>query len=79
EVPSVKLHYFLEIGASEERMISLLNLGLSREAAKELHDKIPKGIEIKSVKDLEKILNEFGQSSLHAIMIKEIKHLISRN
>lgn len=78
EIPSVKLHYFLEAGASEERMMSLLNLGLSRETAKELHDKIPKGIEITSIRHLENILNDFSQNSIHAIMIKEIRHLISR-
>lgn len=78
DVPSVKLHYFLEIGASEERMMSLLNLGLSREAAKELHDKLPRGVDITSISDLERVLKNFGHSSLHAIMVKEIKHLISR-
>lgn len=78
EVPSVKLHYFLEIGASEERMMSLLNLGLSREAAKELHDKLPRGVSITSISDLENVLENFSQNSLHAIMIKEIRHLISR-
>lgn len=79
EVPSVKLHYFLEIGACDERMMSLINLGLSRETAKELHDKLPQSMNINSVKDLESILNSPRQSSIHAVMIKEIKHLVSRS
>ncbi|WP_027711214.1 DEAD/DEAH box helicase [Dickeya chrysanthemi] len=79
DISSVKLHYYLEIGASDERMMSLLNLGLSRETAKELHDNLPKNMHITSIKDLEFILDPSRQSSIHTIMIKEIQHLINRS
>lgn len=77
DVQSVKLHYYLEIGASDERMMALLNLGLSRETAKELHDKLPKNSAIVSISDLAKIMHSINLDSLHAVIKKEIANLLS--
>ncbi|MIG41088.1 hypothetical protein AHW95_24455, partial [Salmonella enterica subsp. enterica] len=79
DIQSVKLHYYLEIGASDERMMALLNLGLSRETAKELHDKLPKSSTIESIGDLEKAIHTANIDSLHAIIKKEITNLLSRD
>lgn len=75
--PSVKLHAYLELGACEERMINLINFGLSREAAKEIEDSISKNIEIKKINDLVVLLDRGLLSNLHPITQKEIRFLLS--
>ncbi|EPX8935582.1 DEAD/DEAH box helicase [Morganella morganii] len=79
DVQSVKLHYFLEIGASDERMMDLLNLGLSREASKEIDDKVPSGVPIKNLADLIRLLNSESISRIHIVIKKEIEHLVNRS
>lgn len=74
---NVKLHSFLEIGACDERMINLINTGLSREAAKELHDTLPITVTINSAKDLMRIVNAGGLLNIHPITKKEIDRLFS--
>ncbi|MEB6540248.1 DEAD/DEAH box helicase [Serratia plymuthica] len=79
DIQSVKLHYYLEVGASDERMIALLNLGLSRETAKELHEGLPESYIINTVNDLMRIINLPVMEKFHAILKKEIVHLLSRS
>ncbi|HBV9320216.1 TPA: RNA helicase, partial [Klebsiella pneumoniae] len=78
-VQSVKLHYFLEIGASDERMMDLLNLGLSREASKEIDEKVPSGVPIKNLADLIRLLDSESISRIHVVIKKEIEHLVNRS
>lgn len=78
-VQSVKLHYFLEIGASDERMMDLLNLGLSREASKEIDEKVPSGEPIKNLADLIRLLDSESISRIHVVIKKEIEHLVNRS
>lgn len=75
--PSVKLHAYLELGACEERMISLINFGLSRETAKEIEDSTPKDIEIKNIYDLVILIDRGLLSNLHPITQKEVRLLLS--
>lgn len=75
---SVKLHTYLEIGACDNRMINLINLGLSREAAKEIQDSVSKDIDIKSIYDLINLLNEGVLSKTHPVTQKEVKFLLSQ-
>jgi hypothetical protein len=74
---SVKLHTYLEIGASDDKMVGLINMGLSREAAKEIDDLTHSGIEIKSIQQLSALLEGEVLNGLHAITKKEIKSLVN--
>ncbi|GGX54516.1 DEAD/DEAH box helicase [Saccharospirillum salsuginis] len=74
---SSKLHSFMEVGACDERMVNLINIGLSREAAKEIDDKLDKSLDIQSAGSLLKMLNEGKLGSIHGVTIKEIKNLIT--
>ncbi|PMO43283.1 RNA helicase [Vibrio splendidus] len=75
---SVKLHTYLELGACDDRMITLINFGLSREAAKEIQESIPKNIEIKSIYDLAKLIDYDLLSKTHAVTQKEVRFLLSQ-
>ena len=75
DLTNIKLHSFIEIGACDERMINLINTGLSREAAKELHDALPNSENISSSKDVLRLLNTDSLSDIHPITKKEISHL----
>lgn len=74
---SVKIHSYLEIGACEERMISLINMGLSRESAKEIDDTVDSKIKINSISELGSLLLNRKLDKIHAITKKEILSLIS--
>lgn len=77
DISNVKLHAFIEMGACDERMISLINMGLSREAAKEIDDKLLPGETIGVSRDLLD-LHKGGQlDAIHAITKKEIDGLFS--
>lgn len=78
EKTSVKLHTYLELGACDDLMISLISFGLSREAAKEVRESIPKDIEIKSIYDLVALLNKGLLSNTHPVTQKEVKFLLSQ-
>lgn len=74
---SVKIHTYLEIGACDDRMISLINMGLSRESAKEIDDKIDSILNIDSISDLASLLIMKKLDNVHPITKKEIISLIS--
>ncbi len=74
---TVKLHTFIEIGGSEERIISLVNLGLSRETAIEIHSVLEPDVQIPSFKALKKLFKDEKLEQLHAVTKKEIIRLLS--
>jgi superfamily II DNA/RNA helicase len=74
---NVKLHSFIEIGACEERMINLINMGLSREAAKEIHEKVDGSEPIKTSKQLMALYNNGRLANVHAVIKKEIIGLLT--
>lgn len=76
ENPSVKLHAFMEIGASDDRMISLISLGVSREAALQVHEIVPPGVPIESSSDVARLLNSGALDQLHPVTRKEIMQLL---
>ena len=75
ELMNVKLHSFIEIGACDERMMNLINTGMSREAAKELHDALPAGEIINSSEDIIRVLRGDRLAEIHPITKKEISQL----
>lgn len=77
DLTNIKLHSFIEVGACDERMINLINTGLSREAAKELHDALPNSEIINSSEDILRILSADGMMNIHSITKKEISHLFN--
>lgn len=79
DAQSIKLHYYLEIGASDERMMSLINLGLSREASKEISDNTSKSRMYNGISDLIQLLNSSEINGIHRVIKKEIEHLLSRS
>ncbi|OEE41441.1 DEAD/DEAH box helicase [Vibrio anguillarum] len=72
---SVKLHNYLEIGACDEKMVSLINIGLSREAAKEVESYLPLGAVDVSIYQLVAMLDSNQLDMLHPITKKEIRTL----
>lgn len=72
DLNSLPIHSFMEIGACDERMVMLINAGLSREAAKEVDNNLPKSIEISSVKDLMSLYDQGGLEELHGVTKKEL-------
>lgn len=77
DISNVKLHAFIEMGACDERMISLINMGLSREAAKEIDDKLLPGETIRSSRDLLDLHKGGKLEAIHTITKKEINGLFS--
>lgn len=77
EFANTKLHSFFEIGACDERMISLINMGLSREASKEIDTQLPQGFNINTIDELLKVYREKKLSEIHAITEKELLKLFS--
>lgn len=76
DITSVKLHSYIEVGACDERMINLINIGLSREAAKDIDDCIAGNISIETMIDLSRLYQTGGINSIHTISKKEIEKLI---
>ncbi|TVU85040.1 DEAD/DEAH box helicase [Pseudoalteromonas neustonica] len=72
DITSIKLHSFIEIGASDDRMIELINIGLSREAAKEVNEKLAYNIDVDSLHRLLELLKSDVLVGLHPITRKEI-------
>jgi hypothetical protein len=77
ELSNVKLHTFIEVGACDDRMINLINFGLSREAAIEIHDALPKQIEIHSTNNLMELYRSEKLSAIHPITKKELLKLLA--
>ncbi len=77
DLPNVKMHSFIEIGACDDRMINLINMGLTREAAKEIHDKLSFKVIIDSSKDLVSLQNAGKLETIHAVTKKEIIELFN--
>jgi replicative superfamily II helicase len=76
-LPNIKLHTYVEIGACEERMITLINFGLSRESAKEIDDKLPQSEVIKTVKDLLDLDIQRKLNTIHPVTRRELQTLLS--
>ncbi|OBQ46221.1 DEAD/DEAH box helicase [Halodesulfovibrio spirochaetisodalis] len=74
---SVKLHTFIEIGGCSERIINLVNMGLAREAAIEIHNILPDRIRISSFEELKKLFESNKLEQLHAVTQKELVKLFS--
>ncbi len=72
---TVKIHTYLEIGACDDRMINLINLGLSREAAKEIDDKLENNVIVSDIYELVRLLENGDLENIHSITKKEIKYI----
>lgn len=77
DLSSVKLHSFIEVGASDDRIISLINFGLSREAAIEIHQVLPRDIELHSANALLELYHTNQMSTIHPIIKKELLKLLA--
>lgn len=77
DASNTKIHAYVEIGASEERMINLINIGLSREAAKDVDDNLPSEEEVQSSNDLRVLLNTGRLEKTHTITRKELSGLLN--
>lgn len=77
ELTNVRLHSFIEIGACDERMINLINIGLTRDAAKEIDKKLNTNITIQTSTDLLRRQSDGTLDDLHPIVKKEVAKLIS--
>jgi hypothetical protein len=76
DLPSVMIYSFIEVGGCEDRIISLVNFGLSRETSLEIDRVLPKEIDMKSVRALRKLYNDRMLDKLHVVTKREIKNLL---
>nr|WP_294839828.1 DEAD/DEAH box helicase [uncultured Methylotenera sp.] len=72
ELSKANLHSYLEIGAYKDRVVGLINLGTSREAAIEIDELLGPGVEIKTYADLIELLNSNALSEIHNVTRKEL-------
>ena len=73
---SVKLHAFIEAGGCDERLVQLINLGLSRETAVEIDSLLRRNVVISSFESLHSLYEEGAFEELHPITKKEIDRLL---
>jgi len=76
DVQSVKLYSFIEVGGCDDRVVNLVNFGLSRETALEVNRILPKNINVDSVSVLRNLFDEQLLDKLHVITKREIKALV---
>ncbi|MBN47842.1 MULTISPECIES: DEAD/DEAH box helicase [unclassified Methylophaga] len=78
DMTNIKIHSYIEIGACEDQMIALINMGLSREAAKEINDHLLENETIASSQELFE-LHKSGKlvDRIHAVTNKELVELFS--
>jgi len=76
ELSKANLHSYLEIGACKDRVVGLINLGTSREAAIEIDEILGPGVEINSYGDLIELLNSNALSEIHNVTRKELLGLL---
>jgi len=76
ELTNVKLNYYLEIGSSIEEVISLINIGLSRESSLEVYGAVSgfEGIENKN--ELKALVDSGKLNTMHNVALQEIKNLL---
>ena len=76
DIKSVKLHGFIEAGGCSDRLIQLINFGLSRETAIEIHSILKIDIEITSFEQLRSLYKGGMLNAMHPITKKEIEKLL---
>ena len=76
EIESVKLHGFIEAGGCDDRFLQLVNIGLSRDVAVEVHSKLQPNIQVSNFETLRSLYNAGRLSALHPITKKEIERLL---
>ena len=76
DLKSVKIHSFIEVGGCEDRIVSLVNFGLSRETSLEIDRVLLEEIDTNSVGVLRKLYDEKKFDELHVVTKKEIKNLL---
>ncbi len=76
ELSNVKIHSYLEVGACDDRVINLINLGTSREAAIEIDELLGPAVEVKSYSDLIELLDSNALDDIHNITRKELVNLL---
>ncbi|MEM0909545.1 MAG: DEAD/DEAH box helicase [Pseudomonadota bacterium] len=75
ELTSAKLHSYIEIGASDDRMITLINFGLTREAAREINSNLATKINIDSLHQLLELMANGQLDQIHPITRKELRSI----
>jgi hypothetical protein len=76
DLQSAKIHSFIEVGGCDDRIISLVSFGFSRETALEIDRVLRKDIEIKSVAVLRKLYDDKMLDKLHVVTKREIMRLL---
>ncbi len=77
DLSQVKLYSYIEVGGCEDRVISLVNLGLSRETALEIHRVLPRDVVASSFETLRRLFGKGRLDTLHVVTMREIEDLIS--
>ena len=76
DVANIKLHSFIEIGACDDRLINLINIGLSREAALDIESCLPANSSVNDSSDLMDLFNAGNVSDIHPVTKKELIGLL---
>lgn len=76
KIVSVKLHAFIEVGGCDQRLVQLINLGLSRETAVEVESLLRGDVVISSFESLRSLYLDGALEGLHPVTKKEIDRLL---
>ncbi|MEW8486881.1 MAG: DEAD/DEAH box helicase [Candidatus Thiodiazotropha sp.] len=77
DAESVKLYSYIEAGGCDDRVLNLINFGVSREIALEIDALLPNDTRVKSIDDLKQLYKSLQLNNLHEVSKREIKHLIA--
>ncbi|MBU1042093.1 MAG: DEAD/DEAH box helicase [Proteobacteria bacterium] len=76
DVQSVKLHSYIEVGGCEDRFMQLVNLGLSRESAVEIHNNLDKSVQVVGFESFRSLYESNALEKIHPITKKEVERLL---
>jgi hypothetical protein len=74
---STKIYSFIEVGSCDDRVIKLVNLGLSRETALEVNRILPVVVSVDSLGELRAHFNSEVFNELHVVTKREISNLLT--
>ena len=75
-IQSVKMHSYIEAGGCDDRFIRLVNFGLSRETALEVHRCLDTNISLDDFESFKSLYESNEINNLHPITMKEIERFL---
>lgn len=77
DLNSSQIHTYIEVGGYQDRVINLINIGVSRESAIQINNTLPADQEIKTHRQLAHLFRTGKLTFLHKISQREIANIVS--